>query len=216
MNGKRQLIREYIDRFKWATARNISFLIYGTADKKHLMYSMVELNEMNHTKRVNILRKIPHPFGTVYATSNVKVGTKTFVHNNRLRDCLGKLIFERGNGWMALMELGTFSDAQTDTPFGKFYYEMDSGFQSPAELEKKLRRHYKGKGQFQVIFWMATKEQAHWRTMDSTLKLEASRVEALKEVARKVLFDKPNRVLVAGYQQYLKDGKLFNLKGEAV
>jgi hypothetical protein len=35
----------------------------------------------------------------------------------------------------------------------------------------------------------------------------------LFDIIKKVLKDKPNRVLAAGYHQYLKDGKLYNYKG---
>ena len=46
--------------------------------------------------------------------------------------------------------------------------------------------------------------------------LEQKRLNKLFDIARDVLDNKPNRVLGACYTEFLRDGKVFNLKREEV
>ena len=46
--------------------------------------------------------------------------------------------------------------------------------------------------------------------------LEQNRLDKLFDIAGKVLRHKPNRVIGATYTVFLRDGKVFNIKGEEV
>jgi len=73
-------------------------------------------------------------------------------------------------------------------------------------LEKKLER-YSGEGTFRVVFFMRNQNNAD---------LDRTRLNKLFEIVKRVMYKKPNRVLGACYSDFLRDGKIFNLKGEVV
>ena len=73
---------------------------------------------------------------------------------------------------------------------------------------------FMGRGAFRVILWMGTVEYAHWKNLERIKNLEQNRLNMLLDIIRKILKDKPERILGACYHSYLLDGKLQKVKGE--
>jgi hypothetical protein len=82
------------------------------------------------------------------------------------------------------------------------------------QLIDKIKAHYIGKGAYRVLFWMGTAEYAHWKNMERIKSLEQNRLNVLFDVVRAVMKEKPNRILGAGYHDYLENGRFYNLRGE--
>jgi hypothetical protein len=61
---------------------------------------------------------------------------------------------------------------------------------------------------------MGTVEYAHWKNLERIKNLEQNRLNMLLGIIRKILKDKPERILGACYHSYLLDGKLQKVKGE--
>lgn len=51
-------------------------------------------------------------------------------------------------------------------------------------------------------------------SLEDIKRLEKNRLEMLFGILKGKMKEKPNRILGAGYSQYLEDGKLTNMKGE--
>lgn len=177
-----------------------------------------ELNSMCQTKRKELrLKKLHHDFYTCYALADspkTAISRQHAEHDIRLRDSLGKYFHLCGEGLMEYLSVRTFADAKLILPTLNLYFEFDSGHMGRKQIMEKLRDHYTGQGAFRVIFWMGTAEYAHWKDMERIKNLEQNRLNMLFEIIKKVLKDKPNRILGASYHQYLENGKLYSVKGE--
>jgi hypothetical protein len=117
---------------------------------------------------------------------------------------------------MDFLFLKTYADAMLLLTAGNLYFEFDSGHMGRGQLKDKIKARYIGKGAFRVVFFMGTAEYAHWKNLATIKCLEKNRLTLLFEVARRVLKDKPNRLLGACYHEYLEDGKVYNHKGLVV
>jgi hypothetical protein len=220
MTLSRSIIRQFISKVEWATAGNICYLLSGKRKQRDYAIVAAELNSMCKTKKKEIrLKKLHHEFYTCYgfATSSKSTLNHHHVeHDIKLRNCLGKYLFVCGYGLMEFMSLKTYADAILTLSTGNLYFEFDSGHMGRGQLKDKIKNHYIGKGAYRVVFWTGTAEYAHWKNMDTIKCLEQNRLNILFEVVRRVLKDKPNRVLGASYHKYLEDGKLYNHKGHIV
>jgi hypothetical protein len=218
MRLSRSTIREYILQADWATASNICYLLTGRCEKRHYSIVAAELNSMCKTKRKEIrLRKLHHEFYTCYAMATnpkTSISRQHAEHDIRLRDCLGKYFHLCGEGLMKYLSMRTFADAKLTLATQDLYFEFDSGHMGRKQLIEKIRDHYTGRGAFRVIFWMGTAEYAHWKNVERIKFLEQNRLNVLFEIIKKILKDKPNRILGASYHQYLENGKLYSVKGE--
>lgn len=207
----------FIAKADWATASNICYLLTGKCRKKDYGIIAAELNSMCHTKRREIrLKKLRHEFYTCYALAmnpKKEISRQHAEHDIRLRDCLGKYFHSCGHDLMDYLSIKTFADAKLTLPTQDLYFEFDSGHMGRKQLFDKIKSHYTGKGAFRVIFWMGTAEYAHWKHLERIKSLEQNRLNVLFEIIRKVLKDKPNRILGASYHQYLEDGKIYTWKG---
>jgi hypothetical protein len=216
MTLSRHLIRQFISTLEWATASNICYLLTGKREKKTYAIVAAEPNRMCRTKRKEIrLKKLHHEFYTCYAmATNPKttINHQHVEHDIRLRDCLGKYLNTCGNGLMEFLTVKTFADAVLVLNTGNLYFEFDSGHMGRQQIKDKIRTHYAGKGTFRVVFWMGTAEYAHWKDAKRIKALEQKRLELLFEIVRKVLRDKPNRILGATYRGFLENQQLFTCK----
>jgi len=205
---------------EWATASNICFLLSGKRRRRDYAIVAAELNSMCKTKHREIrLKKLHHEFYTCYAlATNPKT---TLNHNHvehdiKLRNCLGKYFNICGHGLLEFLSTSTFADALLTLNTGNLYFEFDSGHLGKKQLIDKIKTRYIGKGAFRVIFWTGTAEYAHWKNVATIKCLEKNRLDLLFKITRKVLKEKPNRVLGACYHEYLETGKLHNQKGYTV
>jgi hypothetical protein len=218
MTLNRNRIRQFISTVEWATASNVCYLLTGKCQKKEYAIVAAELNRMCQTKRREIrLKKLRHEFYTCYAlaTSPRKTVNHQHVeHDIRLRDCLGKYLSICGAGLMEFLTIKTYADAMLTLNTGSLYFEFDSGHMGRKQLTEKIKAHYIGKGAFRVIFWMGTAEYAHWKNRTRIILLEESRLRMLFDITKRVLKDKPNRIVGACYHSYLENGKVYAVKGE--
>lgn len=171
---------------------------------------------MCETKRRELrLKKLRHEFYTCYSlavSSRTTISHQHAEHDIRLRDCLGKYFSVCGTGLMEFMTLTTYADAMLTLSTGTLYFEFDSGHMGRKQLIEKIRAHYTGKGAFRVVFWMGTAEYAHWKHRHRIDALEEKRLRMLFDITRKVLKDKPNRIVAAPYHGYREDGRLYSIK----
>ncbi len=220
MTLSRQAIRKFISKVEWATASNICYLLSGRRSRRDYAVVAAELNSMCKTKRREIrLKKLHHEFHTCYAlATNPKttVSHNHVEHDIKLRNCLGKYFHVCGHGLMEYLSLKTYADAMLALNTGILFFEFDSGHMGRGQLKDKIKARYIGKGAFRAVFWTGTAEYAHWKNLSTIKCLEKNRLNLLFEVARRVLKDKPNRVLSACYHEYLEDGKLYNHKGHVI
>ena len=220
MRLNRQVIRQFISKVEWATASNICYLLSGK--RKPCDYAVVaaELNSMCRTKRREIrLKKLHHDFYTCYAlatSSRSTLNHRNVEHDIKLRNCLGKYFHICGYEFLEYLSLNSFADSVLILTSGDLYFEFDSGHMGRGQLKEKIKAHYIGKGAFRAVFFMGTAEYAHWKNLATIKCLEKNRLNLLFEVARRVLKDKPNRLLGACYHEYLEDGKVYNHKGSIV
>ncbi len=210
------MIRQFISKVKWATASNVSYLLYGKTGKREYAMVAAELNRMCRTKRKELrLKKLHHEFYTCYALAvNPKstVNRQHVEHDIKLRNCMGKYFHTCGHGLMGFLSIKTSADAVLILNTGDLYFEFDSGHMGRKQLTEKIKTHYTGKGMFRVVFWMGTAEYAHWKDLAQIRGLERNRVTMLFAISRQVLKEKPNRLLAAPYHKYLEDGKLRTAK----
>jgi hypothetical protein len=218
MTLNRNLIRQFISTVEWATASNICYLLAGRSDSHGYAIVATELNRMCRTKRRDIrLKKLHHDFYTCYALANstrAAVNRQHVEHDIRLRDCLGKYFHACGAGLLEFLTIKTFADAMLTLNTGDLYFEFDSGHMGRKQLKEKITSHYIGKGAYRVLFWMGTAEYAHWKHTERIKSLEQNRLTVLFDVVRHLMKEKPNRILGAGYHEYLENGKVCNLRGE--
>lgn len=220
MTISRHVIREFISKVEWATAGSICYLLSGKRKPRDYAVVAAELNSMCRTKRKEIrLKKLPHDFYTCYAlatSSRATLNHRHVEHDIKLRNCLGKYFYICGYELLEYLSLKTYADSILTLTAGDLYFEFDSGHMGRGQLKDKIKAHYIGKGAFRVVFWTGTAEYAHWKNIATIKCLEKNRLNLLFEVVRRVLKDKPNRVLGACYHEYLEDGKLYNHKGRIV
>ena len=169
------------------------------------------LHKMSKTSKVPALKKLPCNFMTVFAshlTKKKKIGSFKFLHDSRLRDCLGRYFYDRKYADIERLRL----DKNADAVCGDMYFELDNGNEDRKQLTDKIRRYYSGQGKLQVIFFVTTEYFSHWKSRGNIIKLEENRLKLLFEVASKILKHKPNRLLAASYHKYLEDGQVCNYK----
>jgi hypothetical protein len=217
MKLSRSLIREFIAKAEWATASNITYLLSGKCRRRDYAVVAAELNSMCKTKRKELrLKKLHHDFHTCYAlaeSSKTAISRQHAEHDIRLRNSLGKYFRTCGHGLIQYLTLRTFADAKLTLNTQDLYFEFDSGHMGRKQLIEKINAHYKGRGAFRVIFWMGTAEYAHWKDLERIKNLERRRLNMLFDIVTRGLKDKPNRVLGAGYHDYLEIGRLYTCKG---
>jgi hypothetical protein len=220
MKLSRQVIRQYISKVEWATAASICFLLSGKRKRRDYAVVAAELNSMCRTKRREIrLKKLHHEFYTCYALATNPRSTlnhRQVEHDIKLRNCLGKYFHYCGYELIEYLSIKTHADAVLALSAGDLYFEFDSGHMGRGQLKDKIKTHYICKGAYRVVFWTGTAEYAHWKNLATIKCLERNRLNLLFEVARRVLKDKPNRLLGACYHEYLEDGKIYNHKGLVV
>ncbi|HOW53622.1 MAG TPA: hypothetical protein PLR60_03120 [Syntrophorhabdaceae bacterium] len=220
MKLSRHVIRQYISKVEWATASNVCFLLSGKRKRRDYAVVAAELNSMCRTKRREIrLKKLHHEFYTCYALATNPRSTlnhRQVEHDIKLRNCLGKYFHYCGYELIEYLSIKTHADAVLGLSAGDLYFEFDSGHMGRGQLKDKIKAHYICKGAYRVVFWTGTAEYAHWKNLATIKCLEKNRLNLLFEVARRVLKDKPNRLLGACYHEYLEDGKIYNHKGLVV
>jgi hypothetical protein len=202
-NGKRNKIRQFIETVQWATPSNISYLLDGQYDAMLYRKYEKELIEMTQTRYVSPLKKIGNNDGRrafTYMETRKDIGTHHFNHDTKLRNCIARFFYDYG------MKDVSFKGT-ADATLGNIFFEFDNGHMNDDQLEEKLRTHYLGRGNYRVVFFMS-----HRYNND----LEKERLHKLSGLVKEVMYKKPNRILGACYSQYLKDGLIFNLKGEIV
>jgi hypothetical protein len=207
----RTTIRKFIDAVEWATPRNVIILANGRYTTTGSAVIRNELEKMTRTKRVMPLKKL-HDQGkhAVYGSPCTKkkdVGTHQFLHDNQLRDCLAKFMHDRCMKGMEDLSVSRIRQ-NPDAHLGNLYFEFDNGHMSDDQLIEKIQKHYCGYGAYRVIFFM----RHRYDNPDG----EQARLEKLFEIVKSVLRKKPNRVLGATYSGYLRNGKIFNLKGQEI
>jgi hypothetical protein len=206
MRFNRQLIREFIIAVEWATASNIYHLFGGKIPLRDISS---DLKKMTNCKDRGLRLKVLDEEVQVYSMANNEkrrtVHHQHFKHDARLRDCLAKFCWNFED-----LTIDTFADAKE----GKFYLEFDNGTMTSEQIEEKIKKHYKKAGAYQVIFWMYPREYIYHRDVERIKALEQKRLEMLFEIVKKLLKDKPNRILGACYHTYLSDGKLYNYRGK--
>jgi hypothetical protein len=214
----RGTIREFILKADWATASNVCYLLAGKCEKRHYAVVAAELNSMCKTKRKSIrLKKLNHDFYTPYAlaeSSRHSISRQHAEHDIKLRDCLGKYLYVCGYGLMEYLTIRTFADAKLTPNTGNLYFEFDNGHMTRTQLIEKIRNHYRVKGAYRVVFWMASAEYSHYKHSQRINSLEQKRLNMLFDIIKETLKDKPNRILGACYHQYLLDGKVYNYREE--
>lgn len=204
-----ETIRQFIEAMDWITPDNASYLIDGTFSPQHYDKWQKKLEVMTKTKKSELaLKKVVNDNSNVaYALRTNGLNRLTYFkywHDRKLRNCIARLIYDHGNGWLGLSELHGFADFQTDTPFGKFYFEFDNNTMNDDKLIDKIKSHYSGEGKYRVIFFMGHRIP----------ELEQKRLEKLFEIVKNTLPSKKGRILGACYSQYLKDGKFYDWRNE--
>lgn len=202
--GYRTIIRKFLQGVEWAGPRSVSILIHGHAGEHN--WADTELAEMAATRRLRPLRRLicsRRIFATPESRKKDK-GEFRLEHDLKLRDVLAKFLHDRGFDGIEELSVRRIP-LSPDAHIGRLYFELDNGHEDNAQLEEKLAR-YSGAGAFQVIFVMAHRY--------GQAELEKKRLEKLFGLGQKILGHKPNRILGATYHGFLKDGYLYNLKGE--
>ena len=204
----RTTIRKFIDAVEWATTRNIIILANGSYTTSGAAVIRSELEKMTRTKRVMRLKKL-HDQGNhaVYGSPCTKkkdVGNHHFLHDNQLRDCLAKFLYDRNLNDIEQLSVRWIRE-NPDAHLENIYFEFDNGHMNDDQLIEKIRKNYSSHGAYRVVFFMRHR-------YDNT-EGEKVRLEKLFEIARQTLRKKPNRILGATYSGFLQNGKVFNLNG---
>ncbi|MCG2722761.1 MAG: hypothetical protein L6290_12235 [Thermodesulfovibrionales bacterium] len=200
-------IRKFIDAVEWSTVRNIIILANGRYTSRGSAVIRNELEKMTRTKRVPPLRKLHNQgmhavYGSPY-TKKKDVGNHHFLHDNQLRDCLARYLYDRNLQGIEELSVKKIRE-NPDAHLGNIYFEFDNGHMNDDQLIAKIRRHYAGQGAFRVIFFM--------RHRYDDPAGEQARLAKLFEIVKRILSDKPNRILGATYIGFLENGKIFNSK----
>lgn len=199
MKGKRALIRTFLELVLWATPSNVAYFIEGRCDARLRRRYASELSEMLRVKdREYRVRKVKNEAGQGAYTLKVRSlpGFK-FNHDVALRDVLGKWLHDRG-----VKEISFKPPA--DATLGAYRFELDTGHMNLKQLEDKIEDHYFS-DPVQVLFFMKHRVNPN---------LERERVRIIFDISQRMFFSKPNKLLAAGYSQYLSNGRLYNRKGE--
>ena len=200
-------IRKFIDAVEWSTVRNIIILANGRYTSHGSAVIRNELEKMTRTKRIPALRKLHDQgkhavYGSPY-TQKKDVGNHHFLHDNQLRDCLAKFLYDRNLQGIEQLSVRKIR-GNPDAHLGNIYFEFDNGHLNDDQLIAKIRNNYSGHGAFRVIFFM--------RHRYDDPAGEQARLAKLFEIVKTTVPDKPNRILGATYTGFLENGKLFNLK----
>lgn len=207
MHFDRYVVCKFLEKVGWATSRNISSLL-GLDIKA----TSAGLAAMLRRKK-DPLRKLPCSKATCYGhpkTGPKRVSPTYFEHDEKLRTCIAKFVQLYGYDLLDRLELRQDADAK----IGNVYIEFDNGNQGKPFLKEKLLKHYAKPGNYRVVFFMGAYNKAHWRKAEQTARDEDSRIAVLRGAIAETIHQKPNRVLIAGYTQFLSSGKLFNYRGE--
>ena len=205
----RPTVRRFVDAVEWVSSRNIIILARGRYLGDHSNIYRVELDRLAKTKRVEPLRKIRSQAGHIVYTSprskKNTIGTFKFFHDNCLRDCLAKFIHDRD--YQDIENLSITNDKNADAYFPGLYFEFDNGHMNDRQLEEKLRATYSDKGAYRVLFIMGSRYSE---------EAETARLKKIIDIAKRVLYKKPGRILATTYADYMKTGRAYNSKGEEV
>ena len=198
---KREQIRRFIEMVGWANPTTICYLLEGKYTFTFYQRYKKEMYVMRKTKdsalRLRLIRNEDGRSAFILASASVSLPRANYNHDSRLRNCLAKLIHE--NGFFDISVKRSFYDAKAEN----LYFEFDSGCEDTRQLENKIKNNYCRDGAFRVVFFMS-----------SQYNNEKGRLEKLFEISKNVLKNKPNRILGCCYSEFLKDGKLFNIKRE--
>ncbi len=209
----RNTIREFLKVVEWATLPSFIILKNGSYTNIDVMPIRIELPRM---AALGQIKRLKHPTGlgrvrveAVYADINSKkydVGSgNIFDHNNCLRNCLARILHDHPD---ARIYIKNDKDADAIVLIGedKFYIEMErkDDFE---EIGEKIEKHYSDEGAYRVIFFFATRYST---------ETEEAHVKKLFETMKKIKYQKPGRILVACYTEYITNGKLYNRKKEEV
>lgn len=200
-------IREFLDFVEWACPRHFVIIKNGAYTNKKTLPILVELARM---ARLGFVKRLNHKRSeAVYATTDCKrydVGSgNKFDHDSNLRDCIARFLHDH-LGYEVRIKNDKNADALVEKEGSCIYFEMDRGNEDEEQIKKKFS-NYSDKGNYRVIFFMATRYST-----DN----EHKRLEKLFELIGKLMYKKPNRIIGACYSQYLRDGKIYNLRGEPV
>jgi len=205
----RPTVRRFVDAVEWVSSRNIIILARGRYLGDHSNIYRVELDRLAKTKRVEPLRKIRSQAGhivyTIPRSKKNTIGTFKFFHDNCLRDCLAKFIHDRD--YRDIEKLSIANDKNADAYFPGLYFEFDNGHMTDRQLEEKLRATYSDQGAYRVLFIMGSRYSA---------EAERARLKKIIDIAKRVLYKKPGRILATTYHGYMDTGKVFNAKGEVI
>lgn len=203
MKGRANLIREFIGKTDWATAENVAYLIFGKCDpelKNDADWALTKLTKLKSSDKK--LKLLPNEYQKIYAlwdNPKHRKGDRNLNHDIKLRNVLAVLKPDQ-------ISISNYegADAVIETKGDKFFIELDNGNEDREFLENKIKSQYGGKGEYQVIFIMASREG----------EKEKTRLENLWKIIESSLKYKKGRVLGACYSQFLQDQKLNNWKGK--
>ena len=161
---------------------------------------------MAKTKQVPALRKLYNQNrNRVYASPNTKksaIGSSFFVHDQRLRNCLARYLFDRNHRGIRETSIENIADAR----IGSLMWEFDNGHMNVGQLEEKIRMNYTSRGVYRVAFVLAHEYDSKDR--------EKERLYMLFQIVKRVLPHKKNRIIGNCYHSFLETGKLYNCRGE--
>lgn len=194
--GKRKNIRWFINEVKWATPENVAYALEGRSDEKLYRQYCSELFEMTLVKNSDLkLRRIQNQNGNHAFTFSATLPTFTYNHDVALRNVLGKFMHERGRQKVSF-------ERPADASIEHYRFELDNGHMSGDQLEEKIFNHY-SKGDIQAVF-----------IMRSLYDTEEPRLKKIFDISEELFYDQPNRILGACYLKFLKDGNIYNRRGD--
>ena len=199
MKEERERIRSFIEIVQWATSANIAYFLHGFCNPKLTRRYASELSEMARVKdRTKQLRRIANQNGqSAYTLTRKTVPTFRYSHDVALRNVLGKLFNQTG---LVAVDFKTSADAA----LGQSYLEMDNGHMDQRQLEHKIVQHYFN-GDRPVIFIMRHRDNP---------TLEDQRKQIIFALSETIFHSRPDKLLAAGYSEFLQHGKFYNRKGE--
>lgn len=199
--------KDYLEAVEWATPK--CFIILGagkytTRGTVPIRVDLCKMSQMGAIRKLSQRRR-----EAVYASVNSKrydVGCgNRFDHDVRLRECLAKYFHDHAIDLKFLkLENDKHADAYFNDGKTRLYFEFDNGNEDEAQLREKFQKYYKDEGKYRVIFFMA-----------SRYNQEQSRLDKLFNIVEGEMKGLTGRILGACYSQYLENGKVYNLRGEA-
>lgn len=154
-----------------------------------------ELSEMLKIKDSTLrLRRIKNQDGLhAYTLSARTLPTFLFNHDSCLRDVIGKFMYDWGANYVSF-------ERPADASIGHYCFEMDNGHMDDKQIKEKLLKNYADtKGQ--IIFIMRHRHAP---------RLERERLRKVFTISQDVFYYQPDKVLGAGYTQYLENGNIYN------